>query len=137
MIPESEVTSPDPADTMDALLDEGAQVPKGSGLPFYQCHKKVQAAKIKAVAANYVGSVLENATIVFESGATPVTVDAAWISRHSPSMGGYYILYADGYSSYSPAHAFEGGYTRINDPNRPVPYQSDKLVDGEQGDGVD
>ncbi|MCK9988658.1 MAG: hypothetical protein AzoDbin1_05130 [Azoarcus sp.] len=29
-------------------------------------------------------------------------------------VGGYYVVYEDGYKSFSPAIAFESGYTRID-----------------------
>ena len=31
----------------------------------------------------------------------------AWYERHTPQIGGYYVLYKDGYASYSPAEPFE------------------------------
>ena len=31
----------------------------------------------------------------------------------TPRVGGYYVVYADGYKSFSPATAFEEGYTKI------------------------
>jgi hypothetical protein len=30
-----------------------------------------------------------------------------------PQPGGYFVVYKDGYKSFSPAKAFEEGYTRI------------------------
>lgn len=40
-------------------------------------------------------------------------VPHVYIDKHKPSVGGYYVVYADGYTSFSPADAFENGYTRI------------------------
>ena len=53
----------------------------------------------------------------------PITVDATWIQKHNPGVGGYYVVYDDGYASYSPAKAFEPGYAKIeptvgSDPER-------------------
>ena len=48
-------------------------------------------------------------------GDTSVTVSAAYVAKHSPKGGGYYVRYADGYESWSPADAFEGGYTLVAD----------------------
>jgi hypothetical protein len=31
--------------------------------------------------------------------------------KHAPQVGGYYVRYPDGYESWSPAKAFEEGYT--------------------------
>jgi hypothetical protein len=33
--------------------------------------------------------------------------------KHKPQVGGYYVLYKDGYASFSPASAFEEGYDLI------------------------
>jgi hypothetical protein len=48
-----------------------------------------------------------------EEGFAPFKVSADYIRKHNPQVGGYYIAYTDGYRSYSPAEAFEAGYTRI------------------------
>jgi hypothetical protein len=44
----------------------------------------------------------------------PFTVDAAYLVKHKPEPGGYFVQYADGYKSFSPAKAFEEGYTKIS-----------------------
>lgn len=74
-------------------------------LPRYQCHKKVWALKI----AEINGNVLSFA----EEGYAPNSVPAEWVEKHKPQVGGYYVVYEDDYVSYSPAKAFEEGYTRI------------------------
>jgi hypothetical protein len=33
--------------------------------------------------------------------------------KHKPEVGGYYVVYKDGYRSFSPAEAFETGYEKI------------------------
>ena len=40
-------------------------------------------------------------------------VSADWMMRHNPVVGGYWVQYPDGYESFSPERAFEGGYTLI------------------------
>jgi hypothetical protein len=40
-------------------------------------------------------------------------VDQAYMDKHKPEVGGYFVQYDDGYKSFSPAKAFEEGYTRI------------------------
>lgn len=52
--------------------------------------------------------------LVFDIGRGSVAVDMAWIEKHKPVIGGYYVRYADGYESFSPADAFEAGYTAID-----------------------
>ncbi|MCX6845050.1 MAG: hypothetical protein NTU84_00535 [Verrucomicrobia bacterium] len=41
----------------------------------------------------------------------PIHVTHDYVHKHKPEVGGYYVVYADGYKSYSPAKAFEEGYT--------------------------
>jgi len=86
-------------------------------MPRYQCHKRVWALKIKAISydrPSLEGVQRGNATITPEEpGYAPFFVDEAWAMKHRPEAGGYYVVYEDGYKSYSPADAFEGGYTRI------------------------
>ena len=80
-------------------------------LPLFLCHKQVRAAKITAIPSdeNWIagtGKVLE-----LDNGST-VTVDAAWLSRCKPQVGGYYVVYGE-FTSFSPAAPFEAGYTSI------------------------
>lgn len=79
-----------------------------SNLPVYQCHKKVNAAKINVIN----GTALE---LSFQDGdrtrIKTVRVDPEWIERHKPEVGGYFVAYDNNYTSYSPADAFESGYT--------------------------
>ena len=89
-------------------------------MPKYQCHKKVWALKIKDV--TYDRPPLEgvprgNATITPEDeGYAPFVVDEAWAMKNRPLPGGYYVVYEDGYKSFSPAAAFEAGYSLIANP---------------------
>lgn len=80
-------------------------------LPRYRCHKEVWALKIKAIARD----VEQQATAVIvpeDKGYAPLEVPDEFIAKHNPQAGGYYVVYSDGYKSYSPAKAFEEGYTR-------------------------
>lgn len=78
-------------------------------LPRYQCHKQVQALKIKLRIPNPRGVELH-----FEDERfAPHQVDAVWFDKHKVEAGGYLVVYPDGYQSYSPAEAFEAGYTLI------------------------
>lgn len=79
------------------------------GLPRYRCHKEVQAAKITRVEALHVPH------LVLDVGRDPVGVDPSWLEKHKPEVGGYYVRYEDGYTSYSPAEVFEKGYALIED----------------------
>lgn len=81
-------------------------------MPRYQCHKKVWALKIKSVTTER--RLNGDWFLSFEEqGFADIRKDAEWADKHKPQPGGYYVVYADGYASYSPAKAFEEGYTRI------------------------
>jgi hypothetical protein len=95
-------------------------------MPKYRCHKEVHALKIKDVIKhahpdpNYDDAKFEASDefqgahlMIEDEGYAPVPVDADWYRKHDPKPGGYYVVYADGYKSFSPAEAFESGYTRI------------------------
>lgn len=90
-------------------------------MPRYQCHKKVWALKIQAVLLDSQIASIENRStdgsaqiVPADEGFSPFKVSPAFVSKHKPEAGGYYIRYEDGYESYSPAKAFEDGYTRIH-----------------------
>jgi hypothetical protein len=80
-----------------------------SALPEWQCHKRVRAAQIEIIRDQHV----PDGAILTLTGGFTVKVDAKWIDRHQARVGGYYVVYEDGYASYSPQAAFEGGYTPI------------------------
>lgn len=92
-------------------------------LPLYQSHKRVHAVKIKAIdhkpnpdLTGLTGATSYGAVITpEEAGIDPFEVSAEYVSKHTPRPGGYYVVYDDGYSSFSPADAFEGGYTLLVD----------------------
>lgn len=88
-------------------------------LPQYRCHKVVRAAKITAIERGAV-TVLTLGDIGGGILQAHLQVSYAYDSKHSPEVGGYYVVYADGYQSYSPAEAFEEGYTRVAPPTAPA-----------------
>jgi hypothetical protein len=81
-------------------------------LPAYRCHKEVWALKIKEVVE---APMIEypSAIIVPEGHFGPIFVDSEFVTKHRPKIGGYIVFYKDGYRSFSPAEAFEDGYTRM------------------------
>lgn len=90
-------------------------------LPRYQSHKHVWALKIKAIVHN-PNPDRTGRSCASSYGAMiypekqeypPFEVSAEYVNKHRPQPGGYYVQYADGYLSYSPAQAFEGGYTLL------------------------
>ncbi len=82
-------------------------------MPKYKCHKVVWAMKIKAVGA--VESAEWSSLTPEEEGLPSVTVSKAYIDKHNPKVGDYYVKYEDGYESWSLAEAFEQGYTKVPD----------------------
>lgn len=95
--------------------DEGTDTPQIEMLR-YVSHKKVWALEIKSVEAD--GSAPRGAScsaIVtpVEKGYAPFRVDEEYCRKHNPKAGGFYVVYADGYKSFSPAKAFREGYTRL------------------------
>lgn len=84
-------------------------------LPVYQCHKKVWALKIKEILAPTSSDIDAFYQIVpMEDGYAPVDVTRDYFVKHNPEVGGYYVVYENGYHSYSPADVFESGYTIIS-----------------------
>lgn len=86
-------------------------------MPRYKCHKQVWALKIAKIVRDGEGEdreTDESAMITpAEEGYAPFKVDHAYMRKHNPQVGGYYVVYKDGYESWSPASEFEDGYTRI------------------------
>lgn len=89
-------------------------------MPRYTSHKEVQALKIAAIEfdvdkARAEGRETDATAIITpaEPGYAPFKVSAIYVHKHAPRAGGYYVVYRDGYQSFSPSEAFEEGYTRI------------------------
>jgi len=89
-------------------------------MPKYQSHKQVWALKIKAIVFDSELAKETNretdgsATITpEEEGYAPFKVNHEYVRKHNPQVGGYYVVYKDGYKSFSPAEAFEEGYTKL------------------------
>lgn len=83
----------------------------------YKSHKVVEAAKI--VGFRTPNGTSDHFELVFKPEETH-SVPAAWVEKHADLgqpeslVGGYFVRYADGYESWSPAEAFENGYTEMN-----------------------
>lgn len=82
-------------------------------LPKYVCHKEVQALKI--VKVERLSQKNCSLLLFAEAGYEPIEVPNDWIDRFGPTRGGYYVVYKDGYTSFSPARAFEEGYTAVTE----------------------
>ena len=86
-----------------------------AAMPKYRCHKDVWALKIIDIKRDSEKGPTDGSALLVpdDSGYAPFRVDDAYVRKHNPQIGGYYVVYADGYKSFSPAEAFESGYTRI------------------------
>ena len=86
-------------------------------MPRYKCIKEVWALKIKSIvfdsdlAAQSGRETDGSATFTPEDDCyAPIRLSAEFVHKHKPVEGGYYVVYKDGYKSFSPASAFEEGY---------------------------
>jgi hypothetical protein len=79
-------------------------------MPKYQCHKTVHALKIKSVESvpTGIGRIYPE-----DTRYAPFVVPPDFMLKHDPQPGGYYVVYDDGYKSFSPAEAFESGYELV------------------------
>ena len=89
-------------------------------MPRYKCHKEVWALKIADIefeksTVDEEGHRIDGGAMIIptDEGYGPFRVDAGYVSKHKPQIGGYYVLYKGGYKSFSPAEAFKNGYTLI------------------------
>lgn len=95
-------------------------------LPLWQCYKRVRAAKILAI---------ETRTLLQLEGGIFWRVEVGYHEKHKPRPGGYYVLYEDGYESFSPAETFEAGYDRISLLESAEGHNPDRLSISTVGEG--
>lgn len=81
-------------------------------MPKYKSHKTIWALKIAAIEFDRDGSAKIAPS---DKGYATVNTKPDFRSRFKGSDTdlGYYVVYSDGYQSWSPTKAFEEGYTRI------------------------
>lgn len=95
----------------------------------FKSHKIVEAVKIADITPNHENT---GAFIVpMQTGETRldnIAVSRAYLIKHEPEPFGYYIRYTDGYESFSPAQAFEEGYTAVDDA---YPTREETLTTGQ------
>lgn len=79
-------------------------------MPRYKCHKEVWALKIAAIEIHEDNS----ATIApDDAGFAVFTTEPGWAERFhgTDEDAGVYVLYEDGYTSWSPSDPFIKGYS--------------------------
>lgn len=96
--------------------------PIPEGLAAYKCHKVVLAGRIHEIEQDgFPGGFCR---LVFtprdqlaeEVGICErlsIVVPEAYVQKHKPTVGGYYVLYTGGYESFSPADSFIEGYSKL------------------------
>lgn len=112
---------PDKAALIESMLARERFEREGGGsvstpMPRYKCHKEVWALKIgEVIDPTQPGNESDGSRLLSftEAGFATMRVDREYVRKHNPQIGGYYVVYQDGYKSFSPADAFEDGYTRI------------------------
>lgn len=89
-------------------------------MPEYQCHKKVWALQIVEIhlkpnpdPTGESGATSYGAILQVEEPFASIEVSSEYMNKNNPAVTGYYLVYKDGYKSYSPKAPFEDGYTRI------------------------
>jgi hypothetical protein len=85
-------------------------------MPRYQSHKEVHALKIAHVEHLRTDTTTDENPIVkihfVDTSFLPIEMNLR--GKPTPDVGWYYVVYdGDGYKSFSPAKAFEEGYTLI------------------------
>jgi hypothetical protein len=87
-------------------------------MPLWKCHKVVRALKIRSINANPSLDDPEigvGATMYPEDGEyAPFPVGEEFMLKHQPIAPGYFVVYEDGYESWSPVTAFEKGYSLLD-----------------------
>lgn len=102
-----------------------AETQEGPILAFWMCHKVVAAGKIvevifgeRAHEANTTPVKFPEALRIMTADGTPAETPVCpgdkFFARGTPSVGDYYVVYEDGYTSWSPAKAFEDGYEKVH-----------------------
>lgn len=83
----------------------------------YRSHKEVLATKIASLTFGYDATydAAVHLLIPADTNLAPIPVTQEYLGKHNPVAPGYFVVYPDGYESWSPVEAFEGGYTQIED----------------------
>ena len=106
-------------------------------MPLFQCHKKVRALQIITVQPDEL-ALAENRetdggvylTLKTPDGTVRIKEPAEYLKKNDPYPGGYYVVYEDGYKSFSPAEAFEDGYNLADESGKAmVPDHEDVPCD--------
>jgi hypothetical protein len=103
-------------DKIEAGLKDALEIARGGKqLPLYTCHKQVRALEIRTIGAySYEPSPearLVREVVFADPAYPPLKLDESLFARYVPMPGDYYVVYEDGYQSFSPRKAFLEGYS--------------------------
>jgi hypothetical protein len=84
-------------------------------MPKYKCHKTVHALQIEKLELEGDGGAILTPA---DERYAPFKIPVEYMDKHNPQEGGYYVVYHDGYKSYSPADAFEDGYELVEEETK-------------------
>lgn len=87
-------------------------------MPRYVCHKTVHALKITQIDTQIDPKSTDLIVILHpeDKQYAPIRVSQDWCRSHQVERpGGYYVVYEDRYTSWSPIETFEKGFTLITD----------------------
>lgn len=100
-----------------------------SEMPFYTCHKRVQALEIEKVGSycQTEDGLMRNIWFVGDDH-WEIFPDKMF-ARYVPKPGDFFVRYEDGYESFSPRKAFLEGYTR-EDVIEALPQRIDQAMYG-------
>jgi hypothetical protein len=90
-----------------------AETQDGPILARFRCHKIVAAGEIRGLINGDNGKVEALMVQTADGTNSEVCPGDGFFARKTPALGDYYVVYDDGYASWSPASAFEDGYTKI------------------------
>ncbi len=108
--------------TEDQVGEESREVSEVQcEMPKYKCHKEVHALEIAEITfdadeARKEGRETTGKAVIMPTGEgfASFEVSAEYVSKHKPQAGGYYVVYEDGYESWSPKEVFEKGYSKVD-----------------------
>ena len=82
----------------------------------WRSHKIVTAGEIGRLVSDPPGGKVVALIVTCSDGsAAEFCPGDKFFARGTPSLGDYYVVYGDGYASWSPRKAFEEGYAKISE----------------------
>jgi len=102
---------------LDMLTQKSVPRAKAGEMPRYRSHKIVEALKIRHVESAGTTTTTDESPIVIihfvDTNFESIRMNLRY--KPTPDVGWYYVKYPDGYTSFSPAQAFEEGNTLLDD----------------------